>query len=265
MEIKQTVAFYHSGSSAEVRTRAPMQHDPIRQPSFGALYTVPEDEEESDEEAGSAVRSPVADPGDWRHSFSDARASTWRHSFSDADAAGAESKQDPATGPARASGRCDDSATGSPASSEETPWSAMPWPAGRLAGGFLELRGGSRLLRPDRRSKTALCTIQDGILAFRSDPRSGEDDMVLAAMDVKDIVVTVFRNAPRQFVISSCIDPAFHERTLFRHTRIHCIASSQEARNKWLAVLHRTGVHLHGEMEDGSIRRVRQGVPQAEQ
>ena len=89
-----------------------MQHDPIRQSSFGALYTVPEDEEESDEEAGSAVRSPVADPGDWRHSFS--------------DAAGAQSKQDPATGPVRASGRCDDSATGSPASSEETPWSAMP-------------------------------------------------------------------------------------------------------------------------------------------
>ena len=60
-----------------------MQHDPIRQPSFGAPYTVPEDGEESDEEAGSAVRSPVADPGDWRHSFS--------------DAAGEESKQDPAT------------------------------------------------------------------------------------------------------------------------------------------------------------------------
>ena len=59
------------------------------------------------------------------------------------------------------------------------------------------------------------------------------------------------------------LDPAFHERTLFKHTRIHCMASSQEARNKWLAVLHRAGVHLHGEMEDGSIRRVRQGVPQA--
>ena len=87
--------------------------------------------------------------------------------------------------------------------------------------------------------------------------------MLLAAVNVKDIVVTVFRNAPRQFVISSCLDPAFHERTLFRHTRIHCMASSQEARNKWLAVLHRAGVHLHGEMEDGSIKRVRQGVPQA--
>ena len=139
---------------------------------------------------------------------------------------------------------------------------ATPWPAGRLAGGFLDLRGGSR---PDRRSKSALCTIQDGILSFRSDPRSGEDDMVLVAVNVKDIVVTVFRNAPRQFVISSCLDPAFHESTLFKHTRIHCMASSQEARNKWLAVLHRTGVHLHGEMEDGSIKRVRQGVPQAVQ
>ena len=217
-----------------------MPHDPIRQPHFGALYTVPEEDEAAEEEAGSAAR------GDWRHSFS--------------DAAGAQSKQDPATGPARASGRCDDSATGSPASSEETPWSAMPWPAGRLAGGFLELRGGSR---PDRQSKSALCTLQDGILAFRSDPRTGEDAMLLAAMMVKDVVVTVFRDAPRQFVISSCLDPAFHERTLFRHTRIHCMASSQEARNKWLAVLHRAGVHLHGEMEDGSIRRVRQGVPQA--
>jgi hypothetical protein len=216
-----------------------MQRDPIRQPSVGALYTVPEEEQEAEVEAeaaaGSAARSPITEPGDWR---------------------------DAATGPARASGRGADSGAGSPASSSETPWSATPWPAGRLAGGFLELRGGSR---PDRRSKSALCTIQDGILSFRSDPRSGEDDMVLAAMNVKGIVVTVFRNAPRQFVISSCLDPAFHERTLFRHTRIHCMASSQEARNKWLAVLHRAGVHLHGEMEDGSIRRVRQGVPQAEQ
>ena len=224
-----------------------MQHDPLRQPSFGSLYTVPEDEEEVDQEAGSAVRWPGTDAGDWRHSFSDA-------------GAGAESKQNPDTGPARASDRRADSSTESPASSAAAPWSAMPWPGERLAAGFLELRGGSR---PERRSKSALCTIQDGILSFRSDPRTGEFDLVLAAVNVKDIVVTVFRNAPRQFVISSCIDPAFHERTLFRHTRIHCMASSQVARNKWLAVLHRMGVHLHGEMEDGSIRRVRQGVPQA--
>ena len=223
-----------------------MQHDPIRQPHFGALYTVPEDEEESDEEAGSAGTDPGC-TGDWRHSFSDA-------------STGAKSKQEAAAGPAGAAGRRADSGAGSPASSSETPWSAVPWPAGRLAGGFLELRGGSR---PDRQSKSALCTLQDGILAFRSDPRTGEDAVLLAEMDVKGIVVTVFRNAPRQLVISSCLDPAFHERTLFRHTRIHCMASSQEARNKWLAVLHRAGVHLHGEMEDGSIQRVRQGVPQA--
>ena len=216
-----------------------MQHDPIRQAHFGALYTVPEEEEQS----------PATDP------------------ISDAGTGVAESEQDllqdQAAGPvhpAGAAGRRADSGAGSPASSSETPWSAVPWPAGRLAGGFLERRGGSR---PDRQSKSALCTLQDGILAFRSDPRTGEDAVLLAAMDVKGIVVTVFRNAPRQFVISSCIDPAFHERTLFRHTRIHCTASSQEARNKWLAVLHCTGVHLHGEMEDGSIRRVRQGVPQA--
>ena len=160
-------------------------------------------------------------------------------------------------------GRRADSGAGSFAPSSActaTPWSAIPWPPGRLAGGCLELRGGSR---PNRSSKSALCTIQDGILSFRSDPRSAEDDRVLATTNVKDIIVTVFRNAPRQLVISSCIDPAFHERTLFRQTRIHCMASSQEARNKWLAVLHRAGVHLHGEMEDGSIRRVRQGVPQA--
>ena len=217
-----------------------MQHDPIRQAHFGALYTVPEEEEQS----------PATDP------------------ISDAGTGVAESEQDllqviqqdQAAGPAGAAGRRADSGAGSPASSSETPWSALPWPAGRLASGFLELRGGSR---PDRQSKSALCTLQDGILSFRSDPRTREDAMLLAAMDVKDVVVTVFRDAPRQFVISSCLDPAFHERTLFRHTRIHCMASSQEARNKWLAVLHRTGVHLHGEMEDGSIRRVRQGVPQA--
>ena len=218
-----------------------MQHDPIRQLFFSALYTVPEDKEEAVEESGSAVRSPGTDPGDWRHSSADAGAGA-------------------ATGPARASDGRADSGTGSLAFSAAAPWSVMPWPVGRLAGGPLELRGGSR---PSRRSKSALCTIQDGMLSFWSDPRSGEDDMLLAAVNVKEIVVTVFRNAPRQFVISSCIDPALHERTLFRRTRIHCMASSQEARNKWLAVLHRTGVHLHGEMEDCSIRRVRQGVPQA--
>ena len=80
-----------------------MQHDPIRQLSLGALYTVPEEEEKEEvvDVVGSAARSPGTDPGDWRHSFSDASASTRRHSFS--DAAGAQSKQDPATGPARAS------------------------------------------------------------------------------------------------------------------------------------------------------------------
>ena len=239
-----------------------MQHVPVWQPSFGALYTVPEEEEEAASVAavGSAERCAAQSPdtADTDPISEDAGTVT--------GTGVAEAKQDllrdSATGPARASGRRADSGAGSPASSSETPWSATPWPAGRLAGGFLELRGGSR---PDRRSKSALCTIQDGILSFRSDPRTGEDAMLLAAMNVKGIVVTVFRNAPRQFVISSCLDPAFHERTLFRHTRIHCMASSQEARNKWLAVLHRTGVHLHGEMEDGSIRRVRQGVPQAQQ
>jgi hypothetical protein len=228
-----------------------MQHVPVWQPSSGALYTVPEEEEEEAVAAAAGSAAAATDPVSEQE---------------DAGTGVAESKQDllqdSATGPARASGRRADPGAGSPVSTSATPWSAMPWPAGRLAGGFLELRGGSR---PDRRSKSALCTIQDGILSFRSDPRSGEDDMVLAAMNVEGIVVTVFRNAPRQFVISSCLDPAFHERTLFRHTRIHCMASSQQARNKWLAVLHRTGVHLHGEMEDGSIRRVRQGVPQAEQ
>ena len=224
--------------------------DEPSRPLYG-LYTVPEEEGGQAEHAESAAGWPASDlqdPGD-------------------AARAGAEAAQDPDRRWPRAprhtvlaTGRRADSGAGSPASSSETPWSATPWPAGRLAGGFLELRGGSR---PDRQSKSALCTIQDGILSFRSDPRSGEDDMVLAAKNVKEIVVTVFRDAPRQFVISSCLDPAFHERTLFRRTRIHCMASSQEARNKWLAVLHRTGVHLHGEMEDGSIRRVRQGVPQA--
>ena len=143
-----------------------MQHDPTRQPHFGALYTVPEEDEAAEEEAGSAARSPGTDSGDWRHSFSDA-------------GTGAKSKQESATGPARASGRRADPGAGSPVSMSATPWSAMPWPAGRLAGGFLELRGGSRL---ERRSKIALCTIQDGILSFRSDPRSGEGDMLLAVM-----------------------------------------------------------------------------------
>ena len=171
----------------------------------------------------------------------------------------AESAQDPDIGPVRpvlASGGRAAPGAGSPVASLP----ATPWPAGRLAAGFLELRGGSRL---SRRSKSALCTIQDGVLSFRPHPRSVEDDWLPVTVNVKDIVVTVFRRAPCQFVVSSCIDPAFHERSLYRHTRIHCMVSSQEARNKWLAVLHRMGVHLHGDMQDGSIQRVRQGLPQA--
>ena len=141
-----------------------MQHVPVWQPSSAALYTVPEQEEEAAAAAavGSAAQSPATDPVS-----------------EDAGTGVTEAKQgllqESATGPARASGRRADPGAGSPVSMSATPWSAMPWPAGRLAGGFLELRGGSR---PDRRSKSALCTIQDGILSFRSDPRSGEDDMV---------------------------------------------------------------------------------------
>ena len=239
---------FATNAQAYCTRTATMEHEPFR--PFAPLYTVPEEAEEPEEQeqAESAAPGwPVTDHGEGQHSISDAART------------GAKAAQDPDIGPARpvlvSGGRAAPGA-GSPAAS----LLATPWPAGRLAGGFLELRAGSRL---GRRSTSALCTIQDGVLSFRSDPRTGEDARLLATMKVKDIVVTVYRNAPRQFVISSCIDPALHERTLFRRTRIHCMASSQEARNKWLAVLHRTGVHLHGEMEDCSIRRVRQGVPQA--
>ena len=42
---------------ADGQTRAPMQHDPIRQAHFGALYTVPEEEEQS------PATDPISDAG----------------------------------------------------------------------------------------------------------------------------------------------------------------------------------------------------------
>ena len=131
------------------------------------------------------------------------------------------------------------------------------WPADRLAAGLLELRGKPRR---NRLSKRALCTILGGVMSFHSHPqRSGaEEGRLLATVDVSALVVTVSEHELRQFVICSSLDPDVRQATL-----VHCCASSQEARNKWLAVLHRMGVDLYAEMDGGHFMLLRRGAQQA--
>ena len=132
-----------------------------------------------------------------------------------------------------------------------------PWPADRLAAGLLELRGKPRR---NRLSKRALCTILGGVMSFHSHPqRSGaEEGRLLATVDVSALVVTVSEHELRQFVICSSLDPDVRQATL-----VHCCASSQEARNKWLAVLHRMGVDLYAKIDGGQFMLLRRGAQQA--
>ena len=134
--------------------------------------------------------------------------------------------------------------------SAETPVTT-PWPADILVTGApLELR-----LRATRRSssdKRATCTIQQGIMTFSSALRPGAEMAVLAEVPVSDIVATIVPDQTRKFSI------CYPE--LIDSSQVWCCAQDQSTRDEWLAVLHRLGVDLYREDDDGQIWLVRQGV-----
>jgi hypothetical protein len=133
--------------------------------------------------------------------------------------------------------------------SAETPVTT-PWPADILVTGPLELR-----LRATRRSssdKRATCTIQQGIMTFSSALRPGAEMAVLAEVPVSDIVATIVPDQTRKFSI------CYPE--LIDSSQVWCCAQDQSTRDEWLAVLHRLGVDLYREDDDGQIWLVRQGV-----
>ena len=130
--------------------------------------------------------------------------------------------------------------------------SETPWPADRLVSGPLELRGATHRTASDRQ---ASCTIQHGVMTFRSALRPGAEMAVVAQVPVSDFVVTIVPDQTRKFSICNPEDIA--------STQVWCCATDQVARNKWLAVLHRLGVDLYQEYRDGHIQRVRRGVQQA--
>ena len=130
--------------------------------------------------------------------------------------------------------------------------SETPWPADRLVSGVLELRGATHRTASDRQ---ASCTIQHGVMTFRSALRPGAEMAVVAQVPVSDFVVTIVPDQTRKFSICDPEDIA--------STQVWCCATDQVARNKWLAVLHRLGVDLYQVYRDGHIQRVRRGVQQA--
>ena len=128
--------------------------------------------------------------------------------------------------------------------------SAKPWPADRQVSGALELRGCAARRKPSDRQAT--CTIQHGVMTFCSAMRPGAEIVVLAQVQLSDIVATIVSDQSRKFSICNPED--------IDSTQVWCCAKDQEKRDEWLAILHRLGVHLYREDEDGRIRLVRQGV-----
>ena len=130
------------------------------------------------------------------------------------------------------------------------PSAETPWPADILVTGPLELR--LRATRKSSSDKRATCTIQQGIMTFSSALRPGAEMAVLAEVPVSDIVATIVPDQTRKFSI------CYPE--LIDSSQVWCCAQDQSTRDEWLAVLHRLGVDLYREDDDGQIRRVRQGV-----
>ena len=127
---------------------------------------------------------------------------------------------------------------------------ATPWPADRLVCGGLEVRGSAtRRTRLDRKVE---CTIQNGVMTFYEPAETGTEAVVLAREQVSGIIVTIVPDQTRKFSICNPED--------IDSTQVWCCAKDQVNRNKWLAVLHRLGVDLYCEDDDGQIRRMRQGV-----
>ena len=123
--------------------------------------------------------------------------------------------------------------------------SETPWPAGRLVSGPLELRGATHRTASDRQ---ASCTIQHGVMTFRSALRPGAEMAVVAQVPVSDFVVTIVPDQTRKFSICNPEDIA--------STQVWCCATDQVARNKWLAVFHCMGVPLWADYGDGIFRSV---------
>ena len=129
-------------------------------------------------------------------------------------------------------------------------FSETPWPADRLVSGSLELRGSAT--RRTSLERKVECTIQNGVMTFYEPAETGTEAVVLAREQVSGIIVTIVLAQTRKFSICNPED--------IDSTQVWCCAKDQVNRNKWLAVLHRLGVDLYCEDDDGQIRRVRQGV-----
>ena len=130
------------------------------------------------------------------------------------------------------------------------PSAETPWPADILVTGPLDVR--LRATRKSSSDKRATCTIQHGTMTFSSALRPGAEMAVLAEVPVSDIVATIVPDQTRKFSI------CYPE--LIDSSQVWCCAQDQSTRDEWLAVLHRLGVDLYHEDDDGQILRVRQGV-----
>ena len=130
------------------------------------------------------------------------------------------------------------------------PLAETPWPADRIVTGPLELR--LRATRRTRLDRKVECTIQNEVMTFYEPAETGTEAVVLAREQVSGIIVTIVPDQTRKF---SICNPEHID-----STQVWCCAKDQVNRNKWLAVLHRLGVDLYREDDDGQIRRVRQGV-----
>ena len=132
--------------------------------------------------------------------------------------------------------------------------SETPGPADRIVTGPLELRLSATATRRRKSHRPATCTIQHGVMTFliRRAEQSGAETALLAAVPVSDTVATIVPDQTRKFSICNPED--------IDGSQVWCCAKDQVNRDKWLAVLHRLGVDLYCEDDDGVTWRVRQGV-----
>ena len=130
--------------------------------------------------------------------------------------------------------------------------SETPGPADRIVTGPLELRLSATATRRRTSHRPATCTIRHGVMTFHRAEQSGAETALLAAVPVSDIVATIVPDQTRKF---SICNPEDND-----SSQVWCCAKDQVNRDKWLAVLHRLGVDLYCEDDDGVTWRVRPGV-----
>ena len=138
------------------------------------------------------------------------------------------------------------------AQAQVPPLAETPGPADRIVTGPLELRLSATATRRRTSDRPATCTIQNSVMTFRRAEQSGAETALLAAVPVSDIVATIVPDQTRKFSICNPED--------IDSSQVWCCAKDQVNRDKWLAVLHRLGVDLYCEDDDGVTWRVRQGV-----